>query len=140
MKIENLVIAGGLLYVLLMDQLNKIGYSFAGVQVKDADGTGATIILDLDMTNNSSVPITITNFTGSLYSMDDYLGDIGLINPVDVESKAVGRIRIGARITYIGAGLTILNLIQTGNPTLRVKGRLYFGNRSIPVNTTFQVC
>jgi LEA14-like dessication related protein len=134
---DRLLIIGIGLYLLLKDQLSRISYFPAGVNIVSVDIGAITIDLSLRIDNNSDVNINAKSFSGQLLYDDTSVGTVSIQNPVSIPafSNSIVKFRVIAPLTGVVQSLISY---QPGK-TIRLIGRLFFDRTSIPVRTSFQL-
>lgn len=140
MKIEHIAIAGALLYFLLIDQFNRVGYILKDVKVIKKGTTGIQLSLSIAVKNGTALPLKVDGFIGQLSKNGLKIADLALINKASIEPGQEKDILLGAEVSYTGAISSVLNAIyefmNEKDIPVTVRGRLIAVGREIPVNFT----
>lgn len=140
MKIEHLAIIGVVAYILIRDQVNRVGYSLKNVKVIKKGTTGIQLSLSISVKNGTALPLKVDGFIGQLSKNGVRIADLALINKASIEPGQEKDILLGADVSYAGAISSVLNSIyefmNEKDIPVTVRGRLIAVGREIPVNFT----
>ena len=140
MKIEPIAIAGILVYLLIKDQISRVGYSLKNVKVIRKGTTGVQLSLSIAVKNGTNLPLKVDGFIGQLSKNGVRIADLALINKASIEPGQEKDILLGADVSYTGAVSSVLNAIyefmNEKDIPVTVRGRLIAVGREIPVNFT----
>lgn len=139
--IGNIIIALIFIGLIAKGQAEKISYKVMRSYVTNWGFDGVTVRTEIQVTNNSSVPVNIDGFQGEIYYQGRELAKIGLISEIGITPGTSGIVTIGAKIMYGPSTAVILESIRSGiiEKTVMLKGTLFAGRLRIPVATSYDL-
>lgn len=146
MNWQNLALIGVAAYFLIQrggsyiaDRLYLAGRPQVRVTGARPYGLGLEIIFPIG--NNSGAPIPIGRFEGALRYGSLKISDVWIRQPVTIRGNGVTNLVTQAGINFQSLPREIGELFQSGRllSDLRLTGRIFYGNTSIPVDYTINV-
>ena len=134
---DNIIIIGIAAYLILRSQFQKVKYFPAGIRFNSITPFAISADLLIRVDNNSDIPLSAKSFSGSLSFQGQQIGLVNIKDPVLIPSFGSNTVTLSANITTTGILQSIIN-IGSGQ-SIKLSGRLYFENFSLPINSSFQI-
>ena len=111
------------------------------VRVLGARPWGLALEIIFPIGNNSGVPIPVGRFDGALMYGSVKVSDVWISQPVTIRGEGTTQLVTQAGINFQSLPGEIGELFRSGRllSDLRLTGRLFYGNTSIPVDYTVRV-
>ena len=134
---EKILLIGIGLYLLTKQQFSRVKYYPVGISFTSITPYQLESNIKLRIENNSNIILSAKSFSGQLIYGGNIVGWGQVNEPVSILPFSAGTIDIRTTVTISGVVSTIIN---TGSgQKMILRGRIYFENFSIPVNTSIEI-
>ena len=136
-----LVAIGGyfLLQYIAARTARKISYGSPSLSIWSLKGGNVEFRIKLPILNESDVPAKVTGFLGQIFYSQNVVGQVSLINPVDIPGFGNAIVEFRMIVGLGGAAYQLYQILQSGQPlsaaNLKIIGTLKINHLPIDVNT-----
>lgn len=109
------------------------------VQVRDNRADGATAVVAVNVENPNRIAITVDRLEYSLEMGGKEIAKAGIDNFARVEAKSTAKIEIPVPFLYATVVSSLLDLVQKGTSSYKVKGMAKVGIFNLPFEHTGDV-
>ena len=134
---EKIILIGLGFWLLAKQGLSKITYFPVGLNFVSITPFSLSVIITIRVENNNNYGLAAKSFSGNLIYMGNQIGRVNIQDQIIIPAYGSTDIQLAAYIELTEAIRSILNSSQ-GN-SIRLVGRLYFEDISIPVKTSFSI-
>lgn len=99
------------------------------------DGTALLVFIHVAIQNATNASLQIRSFTGTMYVNETEMSNISSFNATNINSNSQTIFIITARVSMLGVGMELLNILQTGlQAEIKVDGTINVNGVSLPVS------